>query len=199
MEWGPSETVVPKSTVTGNSKDLRAALLAISKANPKRAGMAIARFLSNDSNAQVRIAAIEAYGAQDYEANAHKMIVAGIKRAMHHHHSGGTRTTAAETFVKNVATACLFEIVKKEANVSKATISRLIRISTHQIGLAYCHVQGLLADGFVATPLQQKRRKDYIRGHLKPFTFNFLCDDKYTRLDTNKRLVSCENIVYSLF
>ena len=154
MEWEPSEAVVPTSTVTGDSKDLRASLLAISKANPKRAGIAIARFLSNDSNAQVRLAAIKAYGAQDHEANAHKMIVAGIKRAMHHHHSGGTRTTAAETFVKNVATACLFEIVEKEANVSKATISRLIGISTHQIGLAYCRVQDLLADGSVVTPLQ---------------------------------------------
>ena len=113
-----------------------------------------------------------------------------VKRAMEHHHSGGTRTTAAETFVKNVATACLFEIVEKEANVSKATISRLIGISTHQIGLAYCRVIDLLADGSVATPLQRKRRKDYIRGHLKPFTFNFLCNDKYTHLDTNQRLVT---------
>ena len=194
--WESSTASFHTSTTTRDAKDLRAVIMSISRANPVRAGSAIVRFLKDKSNFLVKQRVIKAIRFEiDPDADACKLIVSGIKKSIKHHtiQQGGSRTYPAETFVKNVTAASLFDIVKLKSNISQAAISRLIGATTHQIGLAHSLVKDLLAESLTVMALERKTRKDFIRDKLRPYIWQFLKDDWYTRLDSKQNLVDASN------
>ena len=80
------------------------------------------------------------------------LLVAGIKQSITHHtnEAGGTCTIAAETFVKNVVTAFLFNIVVREQILSNSTLNNVIGTTYYQVDYARNQVQDLLEnDSFV--------------------------------------------------
>ena len=46
-----------------------------------------------------------------------------------------------------------------------------------------------MADNAIVAPLKRKQRKDFVRLKLRPFVFDFLLDDSYTRWDTKQGMV----------
>ena len=54
---------------------------------------------------------------------------------------------------------------------------------------AISQARNLQANGNPVSALAQKRRADFVRERFNPHVYNFLLDDKYTRLDTNQGLL----------
>ena len=99
----------------------------------------------------------------------------------------------SKTFIKNIVTACMFKIVKGKVEVSNLTMSNLLGATTHQIGVVREIVEDMLVDHSMVKRLQRKVRKDRIREKLEPNAFDFICDDLFTRLDSNLTLVDVIN------
>jgi hypothetical protein len=116
MEWKDSTTKRREGTVRQDAMDIRAALMAISRGNPARASEALVRFLdSKDTNDDIRRTVKAHLNDVDHQ------IVQGLKSSIAHHTNskGGTRSLAAETFVKDVVTASVWHIVAASAASSK--------------------------------------------------------------------------------
>mmetsp|Transcript_9128 Transcript_9128/g.20622 ORF Transcript_9128/g.20622 Transcript_9128/m.20622 type:complete len:194 (-) Transcript_9128:236-817(-) len=130
MDWVTTANAVGNSQVSKDHGDLRAMLLAISRADPNRAANAIKSFLSDKSNKEVKNGVLTYFQQTDV---TNQLIVDGIRESISHHNARGTRTLAAETFVKNVSSACLFEIVKKEKHVNNQTLTSMIGLTWRQL------------------------------------------------------------------
>lgn len=92
-----------EGTVRQDAMDVRAALMAISRGNTARASEALVRFLdSKDTNEDIRRTVKAHLNDVDHQ------IVQGLKASIAHHTNskGGTRSLAAETFVKYVFGIC---------------------------------------------------------------------------------------------
>ena len=69
----------------------------------------------------------------------------GIRASIQSHTKGrGSRTTAAETFIKNVVLSCMFTIVKQKAEVNDRELQKMLGALTHQISSACAAVQDLI-------------------------------------------------------
>lgn len=156
--WKPSEKDVVSSTTTEDAKDIRAILYAITRGDAKRAANAVTRMLGQESNLQIKTAVLEAISAKDNTTGS--LILGGIKECISHHtnSSGGTRETASETLVKNIAAACMFKVVKdKNQDIREADISHAIGITCHQLKLARSTVQDLISNKSFIKKLQRKK------------------------------------------
>ena len=98
MDWVNTDKVVTKSTVSKDVGDLRATLLSISRADPKRAASAINSSLSAKSNNEVKEGVIEYLLQKSATDVTHQLIVDGIRSSIAHHNTRGSRTLAAEGF-----------------------------------------------------------------------------------------------------
>jgi len=190
MDWSSTDDGknVCNHTHSEDEKDFQTVSLAISKGNPKRAGIAISRFLSREQNKDVKEEVLKSMSKeQDDDSKTKDLILSGIREIIRHHTKGsGSRFALAETFVQFIVAACLFTIVRNNIAVTDGCLSRIIGASYKQIGIARKKVREMLDTNSIASKPKRKRRKDYIRDKLKVFIFKFLLDDDYTRLDTNQ-------------
>ena len=121
----------------------------------------------------------------------HELIISGIcdSIAQHTAQQGGSRTIAAETFMKNVCYTCIFNIEQTKCNVSSKDLSSISGASKRQIQWARTKVTYLIGNHAIMAPLERAERREFIRVKLEPFLYSFLVDDNYTMLDTNQGLV----------
>lgn len=119
MEWTSSETTVQRSQSQEDSIDLCHVLHAIARGNHHRAGQALSRMLLDPSNAPMLKVVQQSIAKEDSaQFDLYKLIISGIHDSNQYHtKSAGTRTIAAETFVKNNVAACVFNVVKQNENV----------------------------------------------------------------------------------
>ena len=192
MDWVSTEDEAENNDLSRqkhwvDEKDFEAVALAISRGNPKRAGVAISRFLSREQNKQVKEVVLTSISEEKKEEETTKdLIVDGIRESIKHHTNGsGTRYSLGETFVQFIVAACLFTIVQKGIAVSDYLFSNTIGATYKQIGIARKRVQEMLATNSIASEPKRKKRKDFIRDKIMPFIFRFLLDDD-TLLDTNQ-------------
>ena len=106
--------IITPATTASDSKDIRAALIAITKCNPKRAAAALIKMLDNPSNSKVKLLIMDAMLTVDKATTQDAIIRQGLQDCISFHtdQQGGTRTTAAETLIRNVLTAAMFTAVK---------------------------------------------------------------------------------------
>ena len=197
MDWAVSNKTVSKSTLFYDSQDLNTLLMAISRANPDRAGKALSQLLSDKANVWVKNIVVESLSSSSKStSDVNQFIIDGIRESIDHHTtSSGTRTIAEETFVKNVALACVFVMEQTGEDISNNALEETLGISCHQLSLARETVQQLIIEDSVVTGLQRKRRKDYVKEKVKVYLFSWLRSDDNTRLDTNQCLVDVEHPV----
>ena len=158
-------------------------ILSISHGNAKRAAETVFRWLQKDENVVVSDTVENMIG------NTHKLVLQGIHASIQSQtRVKGSRNRAAETFVNNVVAACLFTIVKEKNDVGDNDLKKLLGISVNQITLARKTIQDLMTNDYTMKIQERKIRKDKILVKLEPYVFNFLLDDKYTRLDTKQGL-----------
>ncbi|KAL9179414.1 hypothetical protein ACHAXT_008704 [Thalassiosira profunda] len=194
LPWNTGEKSVSKGRKHDDAMDLQAMLIAISRANPIRAGEAIAKLLHKKQNVELLVIVYQAIkpkkdrkGAKDLNAT----IVAGIKESLAHHSkygtskgeaTGGSRSAEAETFFKYVCVASVFHAVGEHDNASTLRISQALGTSTNQIKTARARVRELLENNAIMTPPERAKRKDRIRDAIEPYVFEFLFDDEFTQL-----------------
>mmetsp|Transcript_36321 Transcript_36321/g.73994 ORF Transcript_36321/g.73994 Transcript_36321/m.73994 type:complete len:256 (+) Transcript_36321:86-853(+) len=179
-----------------NESSLQIFLATITKCNPQRAGDALLRLLQRPTCSDVKDVVWNAVSsAASCEATLPDRIIAGIKEAIEHHTNskGGTRTTAAETFVKNAVTACVWAIVKDGDDVSRNKLVDLLGTTDNQIKAAVTLARELIEKKTFITELERAQRSDYIRDELLPFLLDWLEDDTVTRFDSNQSHVEIED------
>ncbi len=91
--------------------------------------------------------------------------------------------------MKHVAAACMFAVVQEDTGTSNRQLQKLLGISLHQIKTARQNASDMIENERLELSLDRKQRSDCVRDKLKPYVFNFLKDDEFTRLDTNQPLV----------
>ncbi|KAL7548521.1 hypothetical protein ACHAWF_011806 [Thalassiosira exigua] len=145
IAWVPTEEDT-SSRWAEDAKNLRAMLLAITKANPERAAKAVRTVLKkNDPFKEKLMPLIETMVNAGKEEDDKDLILFGIKASIaHHSHGKGTRVASGEMFVKTVVTACLFAIVKYRVEVADTRLVKLIGTPSHQIKEARARVQEML-------------------------------------------------------
>lgn len=197
-KWLSSGNSVKKSQASDDARDvevpLEAVLVAVSRGDTTRAGEAIGRILSDSTNSDMREVALKfVTKKEDEHLKLCKLLVDGIKDSNAHHNAIGSRTKAAETFVKNNVTACVFKIVKDKHEISNGSIMSCLGVSNRQVKYARRQVKDILTNNSLICPVQRKTRKDFIRLKLEKYVFDYLSDDEYTRLDTKQDLVDVED------
>ena len=138
MDWAVSNKTVSKSTLFYDSQDLNTLLMAISRANPDRAGKALSQLLSDKANVRVKNIVEESFSSSSKStSNVNQFIIDGIRESINHHTtSSGTRTIAEETFLKNVALTCVFVMEQTGEDISNNALEETLSISRHQLSLA---------------------------------------------------------------
>ena len=195
VEWSTGTPRIAKTTAYRDKKELRAVLFTISRGDPRRAANAISNLLSEPNNDDVqkllpRLVPDDIQNDTIQKLAKYDLIVGGIRDSIERHTNGrGTRTIAAETFVKNVTQACLTRIVATGEKISSREISRLIGANINQVSTCRDSVASLVVENGIITTHERKKRKDFIRQKLRPYVFDFLLDDSYTRLDTNQGML----------
>ena len=191
LEWSSDETTFTRGLSSGNAKDMCASLLAVSRAQLKRAAKAISVILADKQNS---LFAKELIALISHHANTcamEQLIIDGIREIILHHtiRRGGSRTTDLETSIKNVCCVCMFNIAKNNCEVSRCVLMSFVGVSIKQINFALTKATYLIKNNKVMGTIDRQLRKDFIRVKLKPFLYSFLLDNDYTRLDTNQDLV----------
>ena len=191
VEWLEDESTFARSLSSRDAKDIRTSLLAVSRARPKRAAKAVSMILDDKQNSLFAKEFIKLMSPRSETCYLDKLIVDGIRASILHHTSGrgGSRTTASETFIKNVCCACMFNIAKNKVKVSRKVLTSFIGVSMRQIHLALTKASDLIENNKVMGTLDRQLMKDYIQVKLEPHVYSFLLDDDYTRLDTNQGLL----------
>lgn len=191
-QWKDSNKTVVKSTTCADAQDMRTFLAAITGCDSTRAANAIIHLLNRSDNAQIKAEVVKAYAPNDGKVEVYELILGGIRDGIAHHTNkkGGTRTIAAETFVKNIVAACMWRIVNTGASTASTAISEIIGTTWHQIRIGRTTVEQLIADDAQIKALLRERRKDYIREKLEPFLYRWLLDDNVTRLDTKQNKIN---------
>ena len=198
-KWDPKrrETSAGKSDRVRyqDSKTIRAMVIAITRGDEKRAANAFTQLLSESVNSHVREDILgQLSQAEDKKNSLHQLIMDSIGDTVAHHTKGrGTRTIVAETLVKNIASACVYKIVKEKLDVKDSDLSKALGIDARQFSTARTTVENMIVDGTGIKALKRKKRKDYVRSLIMPFVYDFLLDDEYTRLDTNQKLI--DNVI----
>ena len=190
INWS-SEKPVGRTTLHHDTKDLQSVLMAVSRANPARAGNAISQLLSDKANERVRDIVKEQLLPFKGPDVGKIIVIDGIRDSVSHHSrgKGGSRTKPEETFVKSVALASVFAAVKSGVEVSDSALSKALGITRHQLSLARDRAEILISEDTGVTDLKRKIRCDFIQEKLERFTYEFLIDDLFSRLDTNQKKV----------
>ena len=116
-----------------DSKDLGAMLFSISRGNPQRAASAISKMLDTNQIVKDNITHLVFKRSETVSK-----VMEGIRESIDLHTDGkGTRTMVAETFIKNIVTACMFKIVGLDNDLHVSgnmtqLISRLIAAGVQQ-------------------------------------------------------------------
>ncbi|KAL7508532.1 hypothetical protein ACHAXN_005622 [Cyclotella atomus] len=183
-----------RNTALNDSRMLRAVLYATSKGNPKRAADAIQGFVRSDRNKSVsdKLAFCQdsSSGDNNNSKKASGYIVDSIKSCVEHHTNGaGRRTDIAETFIRNVADACIFGQVKNNEKklVSDDTISKLTGLSKNVISQSHTRVDEMLRTNSTVPKFSRKERKSKIVNKAWKYILDFINDDLYTRVDDTKQ------------
>lgn len=196
MEWQSTETQVCTRTIQNGAKDMRGMMMAIGRGDASRTASIIAQFLKHGTNDTVRQLVLQDLSSEDdKDTAANKLIVESIQESIAHHtkSAGGTRTKAAETFVKYVVASCLFKIVRTDNPVTERALRRIIGTTSTQISQGRSLVRCLIDNNVLVSQYERQRRKDYICEKLEAYQYDFLLDDMFTRLDTKQTLVEVIN------
>ena len=108
---------------------------------------------------------------------------------MRHHtpnEAGGTRTIPAETLVKNIALACVFDAPN---TCTHAALARVIGTTANQIDHARTKAGEILDGTATITIAERNTRKDKVRVKAEPYIFDFANSDDYSKTDTKQNLV----------
>jgi hypothetical protein len=198
-DWGEAHSVTAHTT-RNDAESLQVAVYAISRSDPTRAAGAIVKFLDNKANVAIRKEVLAAMKDDSPEQILQRQIIKGLKKSIAHHTNdkGGTRTAAAETFVKNVVTASVFHIASKDGGSEKKVpaqqLKHMIGATRRQVDNALELAKSLVNDNTHITFIQRKARCDKIVDKLTPFIFDFLLDDEYTRVcpEARRQKKPCE-------
>ena len=181
--WSEAEPSIKRMARQNDAHDLGAMIFSISRGNAKWAADAVFRWLQKEENSVV------SDKVENMIVNTQKLVVQGIHASIQSQsRAKGSRNRASETFVKNVVAACLFTIVKQKEDVCDNEPKRLLGTSVNQMTLARNIIPDLITNDYTMKIQERKIRKDKILVKLEPYVFNFLLDDKYTRLDTKQGL-----------
>lgn len=133
IQWDQNDSDPCRTTSWKDMMDLDILIYAISSGNMRRAANAIIRYLNMTRNEDLR--GIVLAGIHSSRSlSLHERIVEGIKESIEHHTNGpGTRTVAAETFVKNVVAASVFSISKDKISVGTAKLAKCLGTSNSQL------------------------------------------------------------------
>jgi hypothetical protein len=163
MEWkdttSSSSTKRREGTVRQDAMDIRAALMAISRGNTGRASEALVRFLdSKDTNDDIRRTVKAHLNDVDHQ------IVQGLKASIAHHTNskGGTRSLAAETFVKDVVTASVWHIVaaSKEHKIAMGPVVDALGTNRNQLQHGIDRAHALIDTNKQVEKYKREERKD---------------------------------------
>ena len=192
-DWDTAPKSYKKSTLSSDKNDLKMLIDCISNKNVHRASSAIVSLLSEKSNRELKDAVIEAIvPTKSCSSNGDSMsqlVIKGMRSIIKHHDSRSQRSGAGETVMKHLVAASLFHIEKENINVSNRSIEDFLGVTHRQVKSARKIVQDMINNNKQGVNLQRKVRSDYIRPKLKPYVYDFLKDDEYTRLDTSQGLV----------
>ena len=98
----------------------------------------------------------EHIGKHDTKAfDFYRLVIDGIRDSNEHHKSKGTRTVAAETYVKDNVAACLHKIVKENHDVSNNFLVELLGVTSGQIKHARNRVKDMIDNKSLATELKR--------------------------------------------
>jgi hypothetical protein len=186
--WQNQELVLGTTQANDDKNDLRAMIEGCYDKNVKRAAAAIVAVLSDKRHIQLRE---EVCSALQIKANEEsdeisKAVLEGIRLTFAHLKSTKTRQHKAEVMVKNVAAACVFNIVQQEnKQFSNVALTKFLGLSKHQLKLARRNVLDMIANDKHGLTLERKKRSDFIRDKLALYVYDYLKDYDVTRLDTN--------------
>ncbi|MGB2447348.1 MAG: hypothetical protein ACPICB_06430, partial [Candidatus Poseidoniaceae archaeon] len=186
MEWtSANKAELSQRTTRNDSKFLRASLFAIAQGKVERAADTIVHFLNNPSNIAMKKVVVSELCK---ETGIHQKILSSIRDSVAYHtdENGGTRMTAADTFVKDVAAAAVFSSVKDGVDISDKSIIDTVGISRRQVSHARARVKEAIKQKTTVAKVTRKRRKDYIRDVAQSFVQDYCRDDDFSRLDTNQ-------------
>ena len=192
-DWDTAPKSYKKSTLSSDKNDLKMLIDCISNKNVHRASSAIVSLLSEKSNVELKNAVIEGIvrkkSCDSDEESMSELVVKGMKSIISHHDSRSQRNGAREIVMKHVMAASVFHIVKENIQVSNRSIQDFLGVNHRQVEAGQKIVQDMIHNNKQGVKLTRKVRSDYIRPKLKPFVYDFLKDDEYTRLDTSQGLV----------
>ena len=170
-------------------QDLVVMLHSICRGNHIRAAGAISKTLQDSKNRPIKDVVHELVFHQTEEERTKTLVIKGIHASIQSHTSGGgTCIAAVETFVKHVATACMYKIVEEKVEVSTNYMEKVLGTTPHQVSIARETVQELVANKSLTKRQERQTRKDRIQEKIQSYVMRFLLDDKYTRLDTKQGL-----------
>lgn len=141
MEWtSANKAELSQSTTRNDSNFLRASLFAIAQGKVERAANTIVHFLNNTSNIAMKKVVVSELCK---ETGIHQKILSSIRESVAYHtnENGGTRTTSADTFVKDVAAAAVFSSVKDGVDISDKSIIDTVGVSRRQVSHARARVK----------------------------------------------------------
>jgi len=136
IEWKALDKSVGDSTIIADANILEIILKVISKGDPGRAASILNRVLKRTSNSPLAKAVVlPSVNSKNADADAHvkDCVIRSIHACMRHHtpnEAGGTRTIPAETLVKNIALACVFDAPN---TCTHAALARVIGTTANQI------------------------------------------------------------------
>lgn len=178
---------VTSRTTMNDARDIQTTIISVSKCNVQRASKALIKMLNEPRNANLKLLIKNAIITTDAPTTIDSVICQGLKDCLAYHtdERGGTRTTAAETLVKNTLMAATFAAVK-DPSISNYSFATFLGTTWHQISLARVQASRMQEQDLVVSLYQRSVRSDFIREKVRLSVYNFCEDDDYTRLDTKQ-------------
>ena len=176
LEWRKGPKDVRSNLTSRDMKDLQATLYGISRGDPNRAAKAYTRFLEQPENGQVKERVLHLMSDNDIQME--QMVMNGIRSSIAHHTiSRGSRTTAAETFVKNVCCAAVFDaakIDKEKDPISRPQIMQILGTTREQVNGAFESAKRLIKENVVTESLTRQTRCDFVRDRLLQYVATYV-------------------------
>jgi len=197
MEWSSPPNDVQQtssSTLAEDVKDIRSALIVVTRKDLSRAANTIASILTDNRNAGLKPLVMEAIGVEDKKSELNSHIVQGLANCISQH---STRAVAPaqppqRLFIKNIRTAALFSVAKN-GNVSNQRLADTLAASWYQISSARNRAPLLVDQKMIVGPYLRNTRCDFILEKPVPFVHDYCQDDDHTRLDTKQRVYEWTN------
>jgi hypothetical protein len=162
--------------------------------DPKRAAAAITRLLDNNDEIKTPVIQSMVIDKAISEKSTAELVVESIRLSIAHHSNntsrGDSRSASAQTFVNNVVTAGAYGYEKNGINVNDTDLARTLGTTTHQIRIGRETARQIISTDKPVSKLQRKENRNKIREKAKiPVVFEFIQDDKPSRLDTRQGTV----------